>query len=192
MEEKKPEEDTKNRNIVIIGGWGSGKTSIIQRIVFDTFSTLPISTIGIGFYTIDFNNKGEKIKLRLFDTAGQECYDSINKQYIRSGKGIILTFSVCERMTFDKLDYWYDEINFEYQAAVIFATQIDRISEKVVSEDEYKTYAKQKGLKLFEVSSKIGKKEMLEGIEELVAEMETKKDLPPNVKQATENKKGCC
>ncbi|CAF1263970.1 unnamed protein product [Rotaria magnacalcarata] len=63
--------------ILLIGDSGVGKTSLLNRFSDDTFSESFISTIGIDFRSKMITNAKEKIKLQIFDTAGQERFRSI-------------------------------------------------------------------------------------------------------------------
>jgi len=40
------------------------------------------------------------------DTAGQEDYDAITKQYFRRAQGILLTYDITNQKSFDNLTKW--------------------------------------------------------------------------------------
>lgn len=56
--------------IVLVGESGVGKSSLLIRFIDDKFNDQLLSTIGVDFHfrTLDIN--GEKIKLQIWDTAG--------------------------------------------------------------------------------------------------------------------------
>ena len=66
--------------VVLIGESGVGKTSILLRYVSNEFNSQQFSTLGLSYVDkiiqID-NNK--KIKLEIWDTAGQEKFRSLAK-----------------------------------------------------------------------------------------------------------------
>ena len=57
--------------LLLIGDSSVGKTAIILRFSDDTFSPTFISTIGIDFRIKTIELRGKKIKLQIWDTAGQ-------------------------------------------------------------------------------------------------------------------------
>ena len=57
--------------LLLIGDSSVGKTAIILRFSDDTISPTSISTIGIDFRIKTIELRGKKIKLQIWDTAGQ-------------------------------------------------------------------------------------------------------------------------
>ena len=49
-------------------------------------------------------------KFTLWDTAGQEKYKSISRQYYKKADGILLLFDVNDMGTFDNVNMWINEI----------------------------------------------------------------------------------
>ena len=80
--------------VVLSGPSGSGKSSILQRYVNDTFSEAYISTIGVDFMVKTLNVNGGYVKLQIWDTAGQERYKAIVTAYYRGAHAIILVFDL--------------------------------------------------------------------------------------------------
>ena len=67
--------------LLLIGDSTVGKTAIILRFADDTFSPTFIGTIGIDFGIKTVELGGKKIKLQIWDTAGQvrlKCIQKIN------------------------------------------------------------------------------------------------------------------
>ena len=50
-------------------------------------------------------------KLDILDTAGQEEFSAMREQYMRSGEGFLLVFSLCSRKSFDELERIYHVVN---------------------------------------------------------------------------------
>ena len=97
--------------ILFLGGIGVGKTSIINRYVKNIFINDQTPTIGIDYKSkiVIYNSK--KIKLKIFDTSGQERFHTLTKNYYRGADGIIMVFDLKRSETFDELTYWMEEIN---------------------------------------------------------------------------------
>lgn len=46
---------------------------------------------------------GEQIQIEILDTAGQEVYLAIRDNYIRSGEGFLMVFSIAEETSLNEL-----------------------------------------------------------------------------------------
>ena len=99
--------------VVLIGESGVGKTSIINRYMSDTFSTVLTATPGASFTTKtvflkDFN---QSIKFEIWDTAGQEKYRALAKVFYKNAAVCILVYDITRKKSFDELkNYWVNEI----------------------------------------------------------------------------------
>ena len=97
--------------ILFLGGIGVGKTSIINRYVKNIFKNDQVPTIGIDYRTKTVIYRSKKIKLKIFDTSGQERFHTLTKNYYQGADGIIMVFDLKRIETFDELTYWMEEIN---------------------------------------------------------------------------------
>ena len=57
-------------------------------------------TIGVEFGSKTLQIRDKKIKLQIWDTAGQEAYKSITRSYYRSTVGALLVFDITCRRSF--------------------------------------------------------------------------------------------
>ena len=76
--------------LLMIGDSAVGKTSLLLRYANDTFSSTFITTIGIDFKIKTINLDGKRVKLQIWDTAGQEQFRTITRSYFRGAQGIVL------------------------------------------------------------------------------------------------------
>ena len=97
--------------ILFLGAVGVGKTSIIFRYVNDILQNNQKSTIGIDYKTKIIEYKSKKIKLKIFDTSGQERFRTLTKSYYQGSDGIIIVFDIKRKETFEEITYWMEEIN---------------------------------------------------------------------------------
>ena len=97
--------------ILFLGGIGVGKTSIIFRYINDKLQNNQKSTIGIDYKTKIIEYKSKKIKLKIFDTSGQERFRTLTKSYYQGSDGIIMVFDIKRKETFEEISYWMEEIN---------------------------------------------------------------------------------
>lgn len=75
--------------VVIIGDSSVGKTNILLRFTDDIFRASHTSTIGVDFKIKVVNVQGTKIKLQIWDTAGQDRFKNITKTYYKGSSGVI-------------------------------------------------------------------------------------------------------
>merc|ERR1711991_297832 len=71
---------------IIIGPSGAGKSCLLLQFTDKRFLTDHELTIGVEFGTRMIEVDGKKIKLQLWDTAGQESFRSITRSYYRGAQ----------------------------------------------------------------------------------------------------------
>ena len=158
--------------VVLLGGSGVGKTSIITRFVSSTFNENHSATIGGYFINkeIFIEKYNIDIKLNIWDTAGQERYRSLTKFFYKDAKIIILTYDITRPETFVELkDYWFDQlknISMDNIVIGIAGNKFDLIEEEKVSEEEVREYAREIGAS-FRFTSALNNN----GIDELFKEL---------------------
>jgi len=67
----KPKDHDLLAKIIIIGDTGVGKTNIILSFVGENFRDNYVATIGVDFKARTLDVEEKKIKLQIWDTAGQ-------------------------------------------------------------------------------------------------------------------------
>ncbi len=66
-------ESVEKYKIILLGDYSTGKTCILNRFMYDSYSEDYRTTVGIDFLSKTFKPKGSKksCRLQLWDTAGQ-------------------------------------------------------------------------------------------------------------------------
>lgn len=114
-------EEDKNKieyKISLIGDSSVGKTCIFKKLTIGVFLDKNISTIGMDRRTIGFEFEVEengktlqrKVDVSLVDTAGQERFKSITKNYFKGSDGIILMYDITNRESFQNVENWSSSI----------------------------------------------------------------------------------
>ena len=106
--------------VVLLGNYYVGKSSICQRIYKGYYIENSESTIGAGFYSINFkfNNINEIetiVKMNIWDTSGQEKYRTITPLYYHNADIILLVFDLSDQNSFSDISYWMSEIKSRTQ-----------------------------------------------------------------------------
>ena len=96
--------------IVFVGEAGVGKTTLLSSLNNKPLPVAHQPTIGVDFTTAITTLPNTTIKSYIWDTAGQEYFYSITKQYFQDIAGAIIVFDLSNAKTFHKVKYWFDEL----------------------------------------------------------------------------------
>ena len=148
--------------ILTLGDTTVGKTSIVLRYSDDKFhDSNNLATIGIDFKIKQINRGGESIKISIYDTAGQERFQNIIKHYYRGANGVLLTFDISNKSSFEKLNFWLKDLkensdNIDELFICLIGNKLDKEDKREVSKEEANKYARENNMPYFEVSAKTG------------------------------------
>lgn len=92
--------------MVLLGQSSTGKTSIMYRLLHDSFTSDSESTIGASFATM----KNDNIIYQIWDTAGQERYNSMIPMYSRNAEIVIFVFDLSDYTTINRFDTYMKEL----------------------------------------------------------------------------------
>ena len=102
-------------NYCLIGDTNVGKTCLMLKYTQGEFYKTFHSTVGVDFATKLITYEPYRVRLNIWDTAGQEKYHSICRSYYRMCDIVILMFDVTNYESFDHLRRWYNDI-LEYNS----------------------------------------------------------------------------
>ena len=143
--------------ICVLGQTNVGKTNLITRFTENKFLPDYLATVGFDYKVkiISLNNSKKKIKLIIYDTAGQERYKSVCKYWYKRVDGIILVYDITDRESFDSIPSWIKEIKeFNNDLPVIlFGNKIDKEEDRIVSSEEGKHFADNNNIGFYETSA---------------------------------------
>ena len=192
--------------IMLLGDSQVGKTSLILRLTGNKFDGNILTTIGKESYIYETILHDINIKIKIFDTAGQERFKSMSINVIKNVEGLILTYSIANRKSFENLDNWLNQLNnvadISKTPITLVGNMCDLKESREVSFEEGEKYAKEHSFHFFETSAKdnINIKEAFYDIFELLFkkfedEITGKKEYVKKTKlkiNKKENKKKCC
>jgi small GTP-binding protein len=113
---------------VFIGESSTGKTSMVYRLMTDTFHRDTESTIGASFVTI----KQDDITYQIWDTAGQERYNSLVPMYCKGAGLIFFVFDLSNPESINRLDFYINNSNIDLDKDVkiiIVGNKLDLVKE---------------------------------------------------------------
>lgn len=91
------DDDLPSYKIIILGRTRSGKTKLLTRYKFSTYTDSNVPTIGVDTLLI----KKKNTKFFYYDTAGQDRYRSIISSYYRQTDACLLVYDVSSHDSFD-------------------------------------------------------------------------------------------
>eukprot|EP01125_Pyxidicula_operculata_P003166 TRINITY_DN134_c0_g2_i1.p1 TRINITY_DN134_c0_g2~~TRINITY_DN134_c0_g2_i1.p1 ORF type:complete len:192 (+),score=40.93 TRINITY_DN134_c0_g2_i1:19-594(+) len=159
--------------LVIVGGGGVGKSALTIQLIQNHFVDEYDPTIEDSYrkqVTID----NETCLLDILDTAGQDEYSAMRDQYMRSGQGFILVYSITSRASFDELSIFRNQIcrvkDSDDVPCVVCGNKCDLESERQVTSSEASDLAKQWRVPFYE-SSAFTRQNVEEAFYDLVREI---------------------
>lgn len=185
--------------ILLLGDSSVGKSCILMRYTDNTFQEVFLSTIGIDFKFKDVElDNGKKVKIQIWDTAGQDRFHSMTRTYFKGAQGIILVYDVTNRKTFENIKKWVSQIKEEVSdkvSIVLVGNKIDIVEGRRVNIEEGEKMAKECGISYFETSAKLGQN--IDSTFKELVKMTVKSYGNINIKSSKLNfkkskKSGCC
>jgi Ras-related protein Rab-5C len=88
--------------VILIGKTCVGKSSIINRYIYDKFNPYTSATIGASYFTKNIVMDDYKFKLNLWDCSGLERFNSLLPMYYRGANIAILVYDVTNLASFNQ------------------------------------------------------------------------------------------
>lgn len=105
--------------LVCVGNSGVGKSSLIHRYSRREFNPHFVSTIGVDFEIKEIDVLDKKVKLQLWDCAGNERFRTITTSYYRGAHVVMLVFDVTDESSIYAIPDWIREIRLHNHEAPI-------------------------------------------------------------------------
>ena len=185
--------------VLLLGDTTVGKTCFLMKYTDKTFQDIHMATIGLDYRLKTMKLKsGKNIKLQIWDTAGQDRFRAITKNYYKGSHGIILIYDVTNVQTFENVKQWVSQIREEASPNVVIyiaGNKIDMEEDRKVNKEEGEKLAEELGFPFVETSAKSGIN-INETFEDLVERIDkvygnsTQKVTRNNLYQAKDKK--CC
>ena len=152
--------EDKQYKIVMLGSGAVGKSAITVQMVSGHFLSSYDPTIEDSYRTtINVNN--QDIILNILDTAGQEEFYALRDQYMRSGDGYIIVFSITSVTSFLEVNAIKEQLNIVLDAddntlipIILVGNKCDLEEYRQVQSSDAQRLAEEWRVKYFETSAK--------------------------------------
>jgi len=121
-------------------------------------------TIGAYFGVKECKVDGNPVNLAIWDTAGEEKFDSLTNFYCRGARAAVICYDVTQKSTFDGLDRWVQKVTSQANencAIILVGNKLDLVesdpSQRRVSSAEAKAFADKIGADFIEASAQSSK-----------------------------------
>ena len=184
--------------VLLLGDSTVGKTCVLLKYTDKIFQETHMMTIGLDYrLKVMQLQSGKEVKLQIWDTAGQDRFRSITKNYYKGSHGIILIYDVTSLKTFENVKSWVSQIHEEISDKVVIylvANKIDMDDLRKVTKEEGKKLAEELDVPFVETSAKTG-----ENIDYIFSDISERIDkVFENIQRVAHNKtykapgKKCC
>lgn len=201
--------------VLVIGEVGVGKTSLVNRIVYNSFSEKYKATIGCEFGLKIIEIKGESVRIQLWDLAGQDRLGGISKLYCRDANGALVVNDVTREKSLEQACLWKTSVDENVCMEdgspipmVLCANKADLLTqESSITEDSIHQFASSKKfVSGFLCSSKTGmntNEALIKLVESIMQKSKKTDPLADNIRTNAarklepknhqgDKKKGCC
>ena len=152
---------------IIVGDTSVGKSCLLLKFTDNQFQQIHDLTIGVEFGTKIISVNNEKIKIQVWDTAGQELFRSITRSYYRGVAGVILVFDMSNIDSINSIPSWFKDLKNTYMrlsteplSIILVGNKIDKNIDNSIIENIRKKanqFAQENNIRFIETSAKSGK-----------------------------------
>lgn len=139
------EDDIWKFKIILAGAGAVGKTTLMNQFVRGSFSGEYKATIGVDILSKEITLNRErihKIKLQIWDIAGQELFRSFRKRFFSNSRGVLLIFDLTVPQSLNDLHTWIDDI---YEIAgsipiVLIGNKVDLTELRTITQESIQEF----------------------------------------------------
>ncbi len=91
------------KKVCMVGVFGTGKSSLVQRFVHSLFSERYLSTVGVKIDRKSLELDGIPMTLVLWDLAGRDKHEDITVSYLRGSHAVLYVADGTRKETCDQL-----------------------------------------------------------------------------------------
>ena len=143
--------------VILLGNSGVGKTNLINTSMGNNFEEESQTTTNATFSQKELKIGNESYYLDLWDTAGQEKYQSFTKIFLKKSEIVIFVYDITDLNSFNDLEKWIElsqEMIDNDHVCGIVGNKADLYSNEKVKEEMGRKFAESKKMQFQIVSAK--------------------------------------
>ena len=157
----------KSIKVILLGDTGVGKSSVINRLKNNTFNRNQQQTFTLEHYNLIIKINTFILRMQVWDTAGQEKFDSITSTYYKSTDVAIFVYSIDKKESFERIPGWIKELedkntndkkaddDEQIMLKILVGNKLDLDNEREVKYEDGEKFSKDNKFSLFtEISCK--------------------------------------
>ena len=157
----------KSIKVILLGDTNVGKTSVIKRLKDNTFNYNQQPTLTLEHYNLIIKINSFILRMQIWDTAGQEKFDSITSTYYKSTDVAIFVYSINKKESFERIPGWVQELENKnttekkgdeeesIMIKILIGNKLDLDSDREIKYEEGEKFSKENKFSLFtEISCK--------------------------------------
>ena len=141
---------------IVIGNAAVGKSNIIYRFTQGKFNEQYKMTINLEYSSKDLTIRDKIYRVQLWDTAGQEEFQSIARGYYKNGVCALVVYDITNRESFNNVSSWMEECKNNGPSTitlVLVGNKTDLENQRVVTTEEGEEFANRNSMLFFETSA---------------------------------------
>ena len=124
--------------IVLLGDSLVGKTSLVQRYVYDSLSPDVGRTIGAVLHVKKIEHEGQTHKQVIWDLGGQESFSQLREQYCANASAAFFVFDRTRLETLQNIDDWLNALYSSAGQIPVIAIENKIDLESVITAEQIK------------------------------------------------------
>ncbi|MFQ6013142.1 MAG: Rab family GTPase [Thermoplasmata archaeon] len=154
-----PKEQVLKLKVCLVGEFGVGKTSLVNRYIHDTFQGRYMATIGAKIEKVELRVDKSRIIMTVWDIMGEKGFrELLREAYFEGANGILAVCDLTRPGSLLDLEEWIAAV---YRIAgriplVLVANKSDLTEHQVVTEEEIAAFALRHGCEFHITSAKTG------------------------------------
>lgn len=159
--------------LLMLGDGTVGKSDFLVRYVESRFDQNFIVSIGVDTRQKATTHKGQKVKVQVWDAAGNDQFQTLSPAYYSAAHGIMILYDITNQASFARVEYWKEQVNQHNSKdipIIIVGNKTDLVDEHMVSlripKTEEDRLSSKLGAAFYSASAKTG-----DGVDEAFASL---------------------
>ncbi|XP_062508614.1 rab-like protein 2A [Corticium candelabrum] len=109
-ESDKRESEVYKVKLICLGDSAVGKSKLVERFLLKGYQPHDQSTYALTRFRYETKFKGKPVEVDIWDTAGQEKFQTMHASYYHQSHACIMVFDITRKVTYKNLSAWYKEL----------------------------------------------------------------------------------